>query len=60
MPQLMRREIKRAIEAHAAPKATKVLRVVNAKLDGHAGTIGAACLALDMYSGAPPIDLDRL
>ena len=60
MPQLMRREIKRAIEAHAAPKAVKALKVVTAKLDGHAGTIGAACLAVDMFSGAPPIDLDAL
>ena len=60
MPQLMRSEVKRAIEAHAAPKAVKALKVVVAKLDGHAGTIGAACLALDMYSGAPPIDLGAL
>ena len=60
MPQLMKREIKRAIEAHTARKSVRAVQVVTAKLDGHAGTIGAACLAVDMYSGAPPIDLEDL
>ena len=60
MPQLMKREIRKAIEAHASPKSVKALKVVVAKLDGHAGTIGAACLALDMFSAAPPIDLGAL
>ena len=60
MPQLMKREIKRAIEAHTARKSVRAVQVVTAKLDGHAGTIGAACLAVDMYSGAPPIDLEAL
>lgn len=60
MPQLMRREIKRAIEAHTARKSVRAVKIVVAKLDGHAGTIGAACLAADMFSGAPPIDLEAL
>ena len=35
-------------------------RPVVAKLHDHAGTAGAACLALDMFSVDPPIDLDAL
>jgi glucokinase len=60
MPQIMRREIARAIEAHAAPLNAKAVKVKIARHLGHAGTIGAACLAVDMFSGAPPIDLDAL
>ncbi|HET7728957.1 MAG TPA: ROK family protein [Usitatibacter sp.] len=60
MPALMRREIRQAIEAHAAPKAAKAVDVRIAKLLDHAGTVGAACLAMDMFSGDPPIDLDAL
>jgi len=60
MPGIMRREIRNAILAHAAPKTARATRIVIAKLDGHAGTIGAASLAVDMFSGAPPIDLESL
>ena len=60
MPRLMKNEIEKAIAGHCAPKAAKALKVVTAKLEGHAGTVGAACLAVDMFSGAPPIDVDAL
>jgi glucokinase len=60
MPSLMTKEITRAIESHASTKAAKAVKVVAAKLKGHAGTAGAACLAVDMFSGRPPIDLDAL
>jgi glucokinase len=60
LPALMRREIRKAIDAHASTKAAKAARVVVAKLHDHAGTAGAACLALDMFSVDPPIDLDSL
>ena len=60
MPALMRREIEKAIEAHAAPKSAKAVSVRITKLLDHAGTVGAACLATDMFSGHPPIDLDSL
>jgi glucokinase len=60
MPQLMRREIAGSIVAHATPKAAKAVRVVVAKLRDHAGTVGAAKLALDMFSDDPPIDLEHL
>jgi glucokinase len=60
MPAIMKREIARAIKSHASTKAAKAVRVVAAKLKGHAGTAGAACLAVDMFSGRPPIDLDAL
>lgn len=60
MPQLMKREVRNAISAHASPKAAKAVEVVVSKLKDHAGTMGAACLAVDMFSGAPPIDLESL
>jgi glucokinase len=60
MPALMKREVKKAIEAHAAPKARKAVKVQISRLLDHAGTVGAACLAVDMFSGDPPIDLDAL
>ena len=60
MPQLMRRQIKRAIAAHSAPKSAKAVKVQVAKHLDHAGTVGAACLAQDMFSDDPPIALDRL
>src|SRR5205085_9435019 len=53
LPNLMRGEIRKAIEAHTGPRTSKVLKVRVAKLDGHAGTTGAACLAVDMFSGGP-------
>ena len=60
MPAIMRTEISRSIQSHASTNAAKAVRVVVAKLKGHAGTVGAACLAVDMYSGRPPIDLDAV
>jgi glucokinase len=60
MPTIMRREIEKAIAAHAAPKAAKAVEVRISKLLDHAGTVGAACLAMDMFSDDPPIDLDAL
>jgi glucokinase len=59
MPQLLRREIEKSIRAHATPKAAEDLKVVVAKLAKHAGTVGAARLAVDMFSDDPPIDLRR-
>lgn len=58
LPSLMKREIRKAIDAHASTKAAKAAKVVVAKLHDHAGTAGAACLAVDMFSVDPPIDLD--
>lgn len=57
MPRLIQREVAKAIEAHATPKAARSARVVVAKLHDHAVTAGAACLALDMLEAKPPIDL---
>jgi glucokinase len=57
MPVLMRSEIRKSIDAHAAPKAARAVKVVVAQLHCHAGTAGAAKLALDMFSGKPPIEL---
>jgi glucokinase len=58
LPEIMRREIKKAIESHAAPRSFKALKVVVAKLGDHAGTIGAAQLAVDMQYENPPLDVD--
>lgn len=60
MPALIRREVRKSIEAHAAPKAAKAVKVVVARLHDHAGTTGAARLALDMLSIDPPIDQEDL
>jgi glucokinase len=60
MPALMRRQIEKAIAAHCAPKTAKAVKVRIAKLIAHAGTVGAACLAMDMFSDDPPIVLDEL
>jgi hypothetical protein len=56
----MRREIAASIGAHATKKAAKAVRVVVARLGDHAGTVGAARLAVDMFSDDPPIDLEHL
>jgi glucokinase len=58
MPRLIRREVSKSIASHASPKTSKAVKVVIARLGGHAGTVGAAGLAVDMFSGRPPIDLD--
>jgi len=56
MPALMRNEVKKAVGAHASPKAAKAVRIRVALLHGHAVTAGAAKLAFDMYySSDPPI-----
>jgi glucokinase len=60
MPRLIRREISKSIDSHASAKAAKAVKVAIAKYGNHAGTIGAAALAVDMHSGRPPIDLDSL
>ena len=60
MPVVIRRQIEKAIAAHCAPKAAKAVKVRIAKLISHAGTVGAACLAIDMFSQDPPIRLDKL
>jgi glucokinase len=57
MPALVRREVRKAIEGHATPKAARAARVVVARLHDHAVTTGAAKLALDMLSADPPIAL---
>ena len=60
MPALVRREVRKAIEGHATPKAARAARVVVARLHDHAVTAGAAKLALDMLSPQPPIVFRRL
>ena len=57
IPRLIKREVRKAIDGHATPGAAKAVKVEVAKFKGHSGTIGAACLALDMFSAEPPIDL---
>jgi glucokinase len=59
MPSLMRSEVRKAIDAHASPKAARAAKVVTAKLSRHAGTIGAARLALDMLNGRAPVPQAR-
>lgn len=51
MPALIRREVRRSIDAHAEKKAAKAVKVVVAKLHKHAGTVGAARLAMDVLNG---------
>jgi glucokinase len=59
LPKLLRREIAKSIEAHATPKAAAAVTVVVAKLNKHAGTVGAAKLAHDMLKDKrPPIDIE--
>jgi glucokinase len=55
MPALVRSEVRKSISAHAAPKAARAVKVVTAKLSRHAGTVGAARLALDMLNGSSPL-----
>ena len=57
MPVLIRSEVRKSIDAHAVPKAAKAVKVVVAKFLDHAGTTGAAKLAVDMFSDKPPIKL---
>lgn len=53
MPDLVRDEIKAAINDHATPPARKSVKVAVAKLRGHAVTTGAAKLALLRAAGGP-------
>ena len=55
IPKLARREVKKAIAAHSAKRAARAVKVVVAKLHSHAGTTGAAKLAVDMFSGNAPL-----
>jgi glucokinase len=48
MPDLVREEVEAGLRAHATKEASEDLKVVVAKLKGHAATTGAAKLALDM------------
>lgn len=56
LPDLMRREVRKAIEAHATRNAAKAVKVATSKLGDHAGTMGAARLAVDMLMDDPPIE----
>jgi glucokinase len=47
LPEIICQEVARGIAAHATPNATEKLKVVTAKLRGHAVTIGAATLAME-------------
>ena len=57
MPEIMRREVDKAVRTHAEKKAYAAVKIVTAKLHDHAGTAGAAKFALDMLSDDPPIRL---
>jgi glucokinase len=55
MPALVRAEVRKSITAHASRKAARAVKVVVAKLHRHAGTVGAARLALDVTNGRGPL-----
>jgi glucokinase len=57
LPALILREVKKAVQAHASTRSARAARIVVSRLHNHAGTAGAARLALDMFSGEKPIDL---
>jgi hypothetical protein len=54
MPVLMQRQVSKAIAAHCKPAAAKAVKVRVAKFLGHAGAIGAICIARDVSSGEQP------
>lgn len=60
MPDLLRKEIRKALAAHCTPKAAKAVRVRTSQLLDHAGPAGAACLAIDMFSDNPPLAIDAM
>jgi len=61
LPAIMRREVRKAVEAHTARRPGRAVSVKVAKLHCHAVTAGAAKLALDMFTESPPpLDLSRL
>jgi glucokinase len=53
MPKIITREIEEAIRLNCTPDAAKAVRVAAAKLKDHAGTTGAAKMALDVMKSAP-------
>lgn len=55
MPELIRNEIRKGIEAHSTRGAIRPLKVKVAKLKDHAVTAGAARLALDVAAGKRPV-----
>jgi glucokinase len=55
MPALIRSEVRKSINAHASRRAARAVKVRVAKLQRHAGTVGAARLALDMLNGHAPL-----
>lgn len=58
MPDLIKREVEKAVKAHASQGAGAEVKITVSRLHDHAGTIGAARLAADMFSGKnPPIDV---
>jgi glucokinase len=57
MPRLVKTEVDKAIRAHCSKRALRDVKVVVAKLLNHAGTTGAACLAVEMFSKKPPLEL---
>jgi glucokinase len=59
LPNLIRREVRKSVKAHASPRASKAVNIVVSRLRSHAGTAGAAVLAVDMFTGERPIDLRR-
>jgi glucokinase len=58
MPELIRGEVRRSIDAHADRKAARAVKVVVARLHCHAGTAGAARLAIDVLNGGSPISIE--
>ena len=59
LPNLIKREVRTAVKAHASPRAAKAVHIVVSKLHNHAGTAGAAKLALDIFGGEKPLDLRK-
>ncbi len=57
LPRLIKREVAKAIEAHASSAAASAVKICVARLHNHAVTTGAARLARDMLSSNAPIDL---
>ncbi len=54
MPAIMQRQVSKAIAAHCKPAAAKAVKVRVAKFLGHAGAIGAVCLAKDTFADEHP------
>jgi glucokinase len=54
MPAIMQRQVSKAIVAHCKPEAAKAVKVRVAKFLGHAGAMGAVCLAKAVFSNEQP------